>query len=233
MRIKKKRAKGKLIVIDGSDGSGKATQTKRLVARLKKAGLRVRTLDFPQYDHNFFGAFVHACLHGKYGDFLSLDPYITSVLYAADRFESKEKLSAWLAQGDIVILDRYVSANQIHQGGKISSAVKRNKFLAWLDKMEFDVFGLPRPQMTIYLDVPVKVSQKLLATSGKVQDDAEKNIAYLTHSRTSALRLAKTGKGWHRVQCVARGKLRSIEDIHEEIIDLCVRHRIVRRSMVK
>ena len=101
--------KGRLIVIDGTDGSGKATQVKLLQTRLKKEGYRVKTLDFPQYQENFFGGFIGECLTGDHGNFVSLDPYIASVLYAADRFQSKEKILGWLKKGEIVILDRYVS----------------------------------------------------------------------------------------------------------------------------
>src|SRR3990167_6836927 len=117
--------KGKLIVLDGTDGSGKATQTKILQARLKKEGYRVQTLDFPQYEKNFFGGLIGECLAGEHGDFVSIDPYIGSTLYAADRFESKDKIMRWLRAGCVVVLDRYVSSNQIHQGGKITDAKKR------------------------------------------------------------------------------------------------------------
>lgn len=210
--------KGRLIVLDGSDGSGKATQTKLLVKYLRKTGVIVHTLDFPQYKANFFGGFVGECLRGEYGDFVGLDPKIASVIYAADRFESRKKLDKWLAAGCTVVLDRYVSANQIHQGGKIADARKRNAFLMWLDRMEYGIFELPRADMTIYLDVPVAVSRKLLAQSGKAQDAAEQNTTYLENSRKSAIRLARSQIGWTRINCAPRNNLRSIEDIHTEII---------------
>ena len=125
-------------------------------------GCLVRTMDFPQYGNNFFGAFIGECITGEHGDFLTLDPRITSVLYAADRFESSEKIKKWLNDGDTVVLDRYVSANQIHQGGKIFDTRKRKEFLLWLDEMEYGVFHLPRPHMVIYLDVPIDTSIGLL-----------------------------------------------------------------------
>ena len=153
---------GKLIVIDGSDGSGKATQTKLLMETLRKKGVKVKTLDFPQYENNFFGELIGECLTGACGDFVTLDPRITSVLYAADRFESSEKITKWLDDGNVVILDRYVSANQIHQGGKIFNSRKRKAFLEWLDRMEYDIFKLPRPNKVIYLDVPIATSIGLL-----------------------------------------------------------------------
>ncbi len=219
---------GKLIVIDGSDGSGKATQTKLLVNKLKKDGVKVNTMDFPQYEKNFFGEFIGECLTGEYGNFLTLDPHITSVLYAADRFESSEKLKRWLNDGRIVILDRYVSANQIHQGGKIFEPIKRKKFLTWLEKLEYDIFKLPRPDKVIYLDVPVTTSVGLLQQSqqkkqyqkdGK-KDLVEQSMDYLKNARRSALWLSRNSKNWIRIECVKNGELRSIEDIHNDIYEI-------------
>lgn len=220
--------KGRLIVIDGSDGSGKATQTKLLVKALKERGGSVRTLDFPQYEKNFFGKFVGECITGDHGDFLTLDPRITSIVYAADRFESSKKIKQWIDNGDIVILDRYVSANQIHQGGKIFDPRKRKDFLMWLDKMEFGVFELPRPNVVIYLDVPIATSIGLLRQSqqkkqyikeGK-KDLVEQSHDYLENSRRSALWLARNNKNWTRIQCVKNGELRTIDDIHNEIMEI-------------
>ncbi len=204
-------------MIDGADGSGKATQTGLLVEALRKMGRDVRTLDFPQYEDNFFGGFVGERLRGEHGDFLAVDPQIASVIYAADRFESAVKLRKWLDEGATVVLDRYVSANQIHQGGKIVDTKKRGKFLLWLDKMEYEVFKIPRPDKIIYLDVPVVVSQELLRKSGKKLDDAEQNLQYLENSRKSALWLARREDNWHRIICAKQGKLRSIDSIHEEV----------------
>lgn len=218
---------GKLIVIDGADGSGKATQAELLLMRLKREGHKVKTLDFPQYEKNFFGELIGRCLAGEYGDFIAVDPHIASVLYAADRFESKPIIEKWLSKGYIVVLDRYVSANQIHQGGKIADDKKRREFLSWLDEMEFEIFGLPRPDGIIYLDVPIDVSDKLLkqgkkglsinrAMKGK-KDLAESNWKHLEDSRISALKIVKRGNHWHRIACAPKGEMLSREVIAERI----------------
>src|SRR3989339_1962438 len=153
--------RGKLIVIDGTDSSGKATQVKLLVQSLKNEGLRVKILDFPEYYKNFFGKFIGHCLSEQYYNFVKVHPKIASVLYAADRSESKDKIKKWLSEGNIVIANRYASANQIHQGGKIESTKKRENFLKWLAEMEYEVFKIPKPDVVVYLDVPIPIVLKL------------------------------------------------------------------------
>ena len=136
-------AKGKLIVIDGTDGSGKATQVALLEKKLKKEGKVVKIVDFPEYYKNFFGAFIGHCLSEQYYNWINIHPKIASMAYAADRWESSKEMVGWLKKGYIVIANRYVSANQIHQGGKIKNAKKRNDFIKWLDQMEYEVFKIP------------------------------------------------------------------------------------------
>ena len=208
--------KGGLIVIDGIDGSGKATQAGLLVKRLKKAGVSVRTMDFPQYENNFFGEFIGECLRGKCGDFSRIDPRIASVLYAADRFESSEKIRQWMRKGCTVVLDRYVSSNQIHQGGKIQGVSERKKFLEWLEKMEYGVFRLPKPDTVFFLDVPVSVTGKLLLR--KDRDSAEENRGHQEASYRCARWLAKK-YGWVTISCVQREKLRDVSDIANELFE--------------
>lgn len=219
--------KGKLIVLDGADGSGKATQAKLLLARLKKEGYRVKTLDFPQYEKNFFGKLIGECLVGDYGDFVKIDPHIGSVLYAADRYESKPQIERWLKKGYVVVLDRYVSSNQIHQGGKIRESKRQREFLTWLDTMEHGVFGLPRPDRIIYLDVPTQISQSLLKTedqkrkkvyvSKRKTDLVENDEEYMRRSRENALKLVKKLNAWTKIDCTKRGELLSREAIAEKV----------------
>lgn len=219
--------RGKLIVLDGSDGSGKATQTRFLLARLKQEGYRVQTLDFPQYEQNFFGKLIGECLVGDYGDFVKIDPHIGSVLYAADRYESKPKIEAWLKNGQVVVLDRYVSSNQIHQGGKIVNAKRQKEFLNWLDTMEHGVFGLPRPDKIIYLDVPTAISQTLLKSEDqkgkkvyakkRKTDLAESNTEHQASSRANALKLVKKLNNWVKIDCTRKGELLSREAIAEKV----------------
>ncbi len=236
MNKRAKGKKGRFIVIDGIDGAGKATQTKLLVEALRAKGKKVETVDFPRYYNNFFGGMIGQALRGDFGDFLAVHPKIASVLYACDRLESTKQINEWLAEGYIVIADRFTSSNQIHQGGKCKTDKERKEFLQWLDTMEHEIIGVPRPDMIIYLSLPVAVSQELLkkAKSGTEQkkkdfkkrylkgakDLAEENIEHMEASRKSAYSIIKAKNNWQMIECFDKKKkvLRSIEDIHQEVL---------------
>ncbi len=216
---------GSLIVIDGIDGSGKATQTKLLVERLRAEGRAVEHIGFPRYEEKVFGEFLAECLAGRHGDFLHLDPKIASTLFALDRFEASPQIRAWREEGVIVIADRFSSSNQIHQGGKIVDQEKRNRFLSWLDRVEHETLGIPRPDAVIYLRVPVATALTLLskereaknqALAGEIQDQVEKDRMYLERSFESAERLSMN-PSWIRIECVEGGLMRPPEVIHEEV----------------
>lgn len=218
--------KGRLIVIDGTDGSGKATQVALLSERLKKEGYTVKNVDFPEYYKNFFGKFIGHCLSEQYYNFVKVHPKIASVLYAADRFESKGDIESWIKKGYIVIANRYVSANQIHQGGKIKNEKKRKDFIKWLDEMEYKVFGIPKPDVVLYLSVPLELSIKMTKERnknskrnylGNKKDVHEVDLEFQKNSRKSALWLAKTQKYYKKIDCANDDFIRTREDIHEEI----------------
>lgn len=212
-------------MIDGIDGSGKATQTQLLVERLAKSGYKVKKIYFPRYETNFFGQLVGRYLAGEFGSASKVSPYLASVLYAADRFESSDQIKQWLEKGYIVIADRYVSANQIHQGGKIKNLKERKKFLDWLEEMEFGIFKIPKPQMIIYLDTPLFFSIKLLenksAKSRKKylknkKDIHESDSGHLLNAKKSAVELIKNNN-WIKINCVKSKKLLSREEINNII----------------
>jgi len=219
--------RGRFIVIDGTDGSGKATQVAYLTKRLKKDGYKIKIVDFPEYYKNFFGKFIGHCLSEQYYKFINVHPKIASVLYAADRWESSEEMRKWLKNGYIIIANRYVSANQIHQGGKIKSAKKRADFIKWLDQMEYKVFGLPRPDITLYLSLPINIVLKLLKNreSSKMKrvylkkhkDVHESDLNFLINSRKSALKLEKEVPNFVKIECSEKGKILSREQVHEMV----------------
>lgn len=218
--MKKNNLKGKFIVIDGIDGSGKATQVKLLVSRLRKEGYKVATIDFPQYYNNFFGKMTGRFQNGDFGNAPETNPYLASVLYAADRWETKNKIEKWLKEGRVVILDRYVSSNQIHQGGKIRNTKERKIFLEWLEEMEFEVFKIPKPEVIIFLNVPYSISKKLLKTKNSrgylkntKNDQVEKSRNYQEASHKQSLKLIKEYNNWIEINCVKNKEILNIEDI--------------------
>lgn len=221
-----KKIKGRLIVIDGTDGSGKATQVALLESTLKKDGHKVKLVDFPEYYKNFFGKFIGHCLSEQYYNFINVHPKIASVLYAADRFESSKEINTYLEKGYIVLANRYVSANQIHQGGKIKSSKKRAEFLKWLDEMEYGVFKIPRPDLVVYLSVPLPLSIKMMKErnknskrnyAGNKKDVHEVDVDFQKNSRASALWLSTYLPNFVKVDCAKDKDMRTREDIHEEV----------------
>ncbi len=218
--------KGKLIVIDGTDGSGKATQVALLSARLKKEGHTVKTVDFPEYDKNFFGKFIGECLTDEKYKFKETHPKIISALYAADRWESSKQIGEWLEKDYVVIANRYVSANQIHQGGKVHSEKERKDFLSWLDAMEYSVFKIPRPSVVVYLSLPISIVNKLIAErdskerrayKGKKKDVHESDPKHLEDARKSALKLIKELNNFVQIDCAPKKDILSREQIHGQI----------------
>lgn len=219
---------GIFVVIDGIDGSGKATQARMLAERLAAEGKSVEKIDFPRYGTPVFGELLGECLAGKHGDFLHLDPKIASTLYALDRYEASVQIRKWLDEGKIVVADRFASSNQIHQGGKIIDTAKRDAFMSWLDKVEHEVLNIPRPDAVVYLRVPVEVSEGLLAKQRDAKnaalgedakDTVEKDRMYLERSFESAERLS-TAPNWKTVDCVEGGDMRTRDAIHEEVYAL-------------
>ena len=217
---------GAFIVLDGLDGSGKATQTRILKERFEREGIPYEVIDFPSYDRTFFGTLLGECLAGKRGDFLHIDPKVGSTLYALDRMEMASKINAWLAEGKVVIADRFTSSNQIHQGGKIADPEERRMFLLWLDSMEHEVLKVPRPDKVIYLRVPVAVSAQLLrekrAAKNRIlkdgeQDTVERDTEYVERSYASAQHLAAGQPNWTVIDCAEGDAMRLPADIHEDV----------------
>lgn len=219
--------KGRLIVIDGGDGAGKATQVRLLVERLMADGHVVETLDFPRYTENTFGKLLRECLDGHRGDFMQVDARVASALYAADRYETKPRIIEWLEAGKVVVLDRYVSANMMHQGAKIHDKKELESFLEWLDHMEHEVFRIPRPDMIVYLEVPHDVRAKLKAQAvaeekhGKEVklDLAEADADHQRKAEERAQEIVASRNEWQKVSCATNDGLRTREEIHEEIYD--------------
>ncbi|MBW2992684.1 thymidylate kinase [Candidatus Woesearchaeota archaeon] len=220
-----KLKKGRLIVICGTDGSGKATQTNILANKLKKSGYSVKITDFPQYGKRS-AAMVEDYLNGKFGSAEEVGPYRASVFYAVDRFAASRKMYEWLSQGKIIISNRYVSANQGHQGGKIREKKEMKRFLRWLNELEYNIFLIPRPSVNIFLYVPYQIGQKLVLKKkhreyikGSKRDIHEKNIQHLKDAERAYLYMAKHDKSWIKIDCTKKGKILSKKEISDKVWD--------------
>ena len=215
-----KKQKGKLIVIDGTDGSGKGTQVALLLKRLRTEGHKTHLVYFPQYGKKSAGP-VEELLNGKYG---MLNPYQGSLLYAVDRLDASFGIHKALGEGKVVVANRYTTANAGHQGAKIANRSARGKFFKWLEDLEFRLIGLPRPDLTLILHVPTKVAYKLIGQKdkstrtyikGKKRDFAEKDRHHLKRAEETYLEIAKLFPKTELVECALQDKLLSIEQIHE------------------
>ena len=213
-----------LVVIEGVDGSGKQTQTQLLYDRLKD-NFKIRRLTFPDYNSDT-SALVKMYLGGEFGNKPeSVNAYASSSFYAVDRIGGF--LKDWhedYERGDFILCDRYTTSNAVHQAGKLSGN-ERDDYLDWLFDYEYRLLGLPKPDLVFFLDVPPEVSRELMKNrSNKITGESEKDIHesnadYITKSYENALYVAKKC-GWNVIECVKNGKLRSIDDINDEIYNL-------------
>lgn len=215
---------GFIIVIEGCDGSGKQVQTKKLYDRLKEKNLNVISQSFPNYESDS-SAPVKMYLNGELSTTANeLDAYQSSILFATDRLCTYQKyLKKYYENNSIIILDRYVQSNMFHQGGKIKSLQDRDKFLNWLDDLEFNALKLPRPDIVIFLDMPPEVSIKLAKQRKDLKSATKKDIheddyEYLINSYKVGLEIAKKFN-WNIIHCMNGDKIKSVEEIHEEIFN--------------
>jgi dTMP kinase len=220
----KKRKKGAFIVIEGIDGSGKKTQLTRLVEALKARGEDVLVVDFPQYGKPS-AALVEMYLNGAFGAASDVTAYQASIFYAVDRFAASQEMHDHLAHGGTIVSNRYVTANQMHQAGKIKNVRERAKFLSWLDTLEYGIFGIPRPDTVIFLDIPAHKSAEMVGAKETrtylkqgTHDIHERDAKHLADARKAALFIAQRD-GWKRVVCTGKdGSMRTIEAIHKDVL---------------
>lgn len=218
-----KNRRGKLIVIDGGDGSGKTTQAELLMTHLKNHGVLVKGFDFPRYYSSFHGQMVGRFLAGEFGSLDAVSPYLASLAYALDRASAKEEMDSWLSHGGVIICNRYATSNMAHQGARLPEE-KRKEFLEWIDELEYKVHKIPREDIVIYLHVPwragVELTQKKgeRAYLGDRKDILEADTTHRQASEEMYLQLAKKRKNWVLVECVDDGKILSKEAIHQKIL---------------
>jgi dTMP kinase len=216
---------GRLIVIDGTDGSGKRTQSERLVEVLRERGYNAVRVEFPRYGERS-AAMVEDYLNGKFGGVEQVNAYQASIFYACDRYAASFHIRDLLANDTIVICDRYASANMGHQTGKIKDPVERDKFLEWLNHLEFGIFEIPSPDVNILLYMPPEVGQALVdqkslrayIKEGK-RDIHENDLNHLSHAAQAFLYCAKK-YSWHVIDCAKDNKPRPVPEIGEDVLHI-------------
>ena len=213
--------KGKFIVIDGTDGSGKATQAGLLAEKIKKEKFSVELADFPQYGQKSAGL-IEEYLNGKYGTAADVGPYRGSIFYACDRYDASFKIKKWLNEDKIVVSNRYVTANMAHQGGKIKNAEDRKKYFNWLNDLEYEIFNIPKPDINIILHVDAAIAQKLVDNKnareyidGAKRDIHENDLTHLRDAEKIYLEIAQTFPNFTLIECVENGQIMAREKINE------------------
>lgn len=211
-----------LVVLEGIDGSGKGTQAAAVANALRNKALRVAGLSFPRYSATFFGQRVGDFLNGRFGQLNQLDPFLVSLLYAGDRLESRQVLDEARRKSDVVVLDRYVHSNIAHQAAKRDGA-ERDELRSWIERVEHEVFGLPRPDLVVLLDLPVSAAQELISRKAKRDytdrkaDLQEEDGGYLGRVSDCYRDLARE-PNWSVVPVTRDGEYRTVESITTDIL---------------
>ena len=225
--------RGRIIVIEGTDCSGKETQTDMMVARMDKEGIPYGTLSFPRYDTPT-GRIVGQCYLGKerrsqshqpwpgdrawFGDPNKVGPKIACLYYAADRLAALPEIFSMLNSGRNLVLNRYVESNMGHQAGKKKTSRERTDIVRYIDDLEYGILGLPKPDAVIFLYVPYKIGMRLKKGRPEKADGHESNPQHLKNAERAYLELVRS-RGWIQINCIENGKMREREDIHEEVFD--------------
>lgn len=213
--------KGRFVVFDGTDGSGKKTQMDLFVEHLRGQGKEVEVCDFPQYKTPS-AWFVEKYLAGGYGTAEEVGPHVASVFYALDRFDRSADIRRWLAEGKFVVSNRFTSSNMGHQTGKIDGVEARVAYLEWLDDFEHRLLGVPRPDSVVYLMLPPDIGQRLTERrrqgAGEKMDIHEADLEHLKRA-ADAYQFVAQRYGWTVIRCDdGQNEIRSREDIHAEVV---------------
>ena len=210
---------GKFVVIEGTDGSGKKTQTKLLESRLENEGFGTKVIDFPRYGEKSC-YFVEKYLQGGFGGSNDVGPKKASLFYALDRLDHSKQIKDWLQEGKVVIGDRYTTSNMGHQTGKIEKDEDKDNFLEWVSELEYDICGNPVPDIVVLLVVSPEISFKMVGerkeakdTIGTKRDIHELDFDHMKRAYDAYLYVAKKF-GWIIIDCAPTGEILSREEIH-------------------
>jgi dTMP kinase len=216
------------IVLEGVDGSGKSTQIANLQRMFAEQGISTEYLHFPRFDAPYFGELIARFLRGELGSVEQVDPYIVAMLYAGDRRDAAAMIRGWMAEGKVVICDRYVYSNIGYQCAKVADAEEREKLRQWILNLEYDYFAIPRPDVSLFLDVPFAFTERKLMQEVREGDDraylnGKKDIHEQSMDLQRAVRqvyidAAEWDEAMHVVDCSCQGEMASPEQIFERIM---------------
>ena len=218
--------KGKLIVIDGADGSGKTTQATLLVDFLKEKKIPVKYFDFPRYYTSFHGKTIAQFLRGEFGQLNTISPYLISLAYALDRASVKEEMDEFLEKGGVIVCNRYATSTMAHQTARLKNEKEKSIFLKWIYELEYKIHKIPKEDIVIYLTVPWKIGTRLISKKekrnylqGNVVDIAERDERHRIESEKMYQWLARKYNHWITIECVAHEKMLSPQKIHTKIVN--------------
>lgn len=214
--------KGRLITIEGIDGSGKNTQAELLVEKLNHCKRMAKLYSFPSYEETFFGKEIGLYLNGQFGTIDQVHPKLASLLFAGDRFEKKQNIVDDLNCGIDVVCDRYVESNIAHQCAKLPVS-ERPSFIAWLEYLEYCIYKLPKPEVTFFLDVPLSISKDLVLRKKqrvytKEKEDIHESAYQYMLNVYRVYQMLRHERKWIAMQCMEGNKLKSIETISCELL---------------
>lgn len=216
---------GKIIVIEGTDSSGKQTQSEILYENLKKLGIDTKKISFPNYESPACEP-VKMYLAGDFGkEPGKINPYPISTMYAIDRYASfKTAWGEFYEKGGVIVTDRYTTSNMVHQASKIDGIKEKTEYLQWLEDLEYGKIGIPKPDLVIFLNMPTEFALKLMAerknkiTGEEKKDIHESDTEYLKKSHSTACEVAKM-QGWEEIMCVDGERIKTIQEIASEIME--------------
>lgn len=216
------KRQGVLLVLEGTDGSGKSVQVERLKEKLEARGEEVAVYDFPQYEKTFFGRKVGEYLNGKFGGLEDMHPFLPALLFALDRWQVREEMDKDLQKGKVVICNRYMSSNLAHGGAKLEEGKEVEEYIREMERVEFEVLGIPKPDWEIVLAVPAQISQKLVEKKGersyvKGKDMAEEDVEHQKKALKIYHWLVENRDRYRLVECMKEEELLSIEEVADKV----------------
>ncbi|EKD87363.1 MAG: Thymidylate kinase [uncultured bacterium] len=215
---------GKLIVFEGTDGSGKKTQAEFLVRYLTNHNISHATIDFPRYKESFFGSIAEDLLLGKLGE--NIPPKLAVLPFACDRWQIKNDVISWLEGGKIVLSNRYTASSAVYHAAKLPQS-EQQSFIEWVYKLEQEIIGLPKENLVLYFHMPVESAQSLIDKRGNTKDTYEKDTELLKTVETLYLSLVARYPHWKMIQCTKDSQIRPREEIHKEVLDVFAQNGIL------